>query len=266
MMISRIYKYLKRKLLKEKQYTFQGVYDSLEDAKSLTSNGYEDTNWIENMYHEAKEQLHEVEQKSTSLPIAKPGSRHHELLPFLLATISSNKEIYNVVDVGGGFGVSYINSMIYTNISKKIKFHIIETLPMYTKGKELFKENDNIYIYHSIPKDLQNIDVINIGSALQYVNNYSNYLQELLSMKPTYLLLTDHFMGEMKTYTTKQINMPGVEIAYQIFNLQEIVEIIAKQGYTLVYQSTNYQDHPFNVPVEYKVDSSCNLLFSRNKT
>ena len=75
-------------------------------------------------------------------------------------------------------------------------------------------------------------------------------------------MFADYFIGKAETYATKQVNIPNLAIPFWVFNLNEIISITSSKGYELVFKSTNYQkQHIFNIPEEYKVEDTCNLLF-----
>ena len=76
-------------------------------------------------------------------------------------------------------------------------------------------------------------------------------------------MLTNHYMGKTRTYASKQVNIPNIVIARWMFNLEEILKIVTTEGYNLVFKSTNFQAHNFDVPAEYKDVYSCNLLFKK---
>ena len=79
------------------------------------------------------------------------------------------------------------------------------------------------------------MDVVNIGSTLQYVRNYSDLLDSITEKTPRFILLTDYYMGEAETYATKQVNIPGLVIPLWIFHLKEIKNIITSKGYKYKY-------------------------------
>ena len=79
------------------------------------------------------------------------------------------------------------------------------------------------------------------------------------------MLIADNFMGAHKTYITAQVNMPGRRMPYRIFEMAEIINIFKENGYRLIYKSANYQPfHNFDdLPEEFRVSDSCNLLFTK---
>ena len=127
-------------------------------------------------------------------------------------------------------GTAYRSCATYTEV-ENLEIHIIETEAFYGKAKDLSKDNKHIYWYKAIPENLTEVDIVNIGSSLQYVRNYSELLDSLIEKNPRFILLTDYYMGEAETYATKQVNIPGLAIPLWVFNLKEIKNIITSKGY-----------------------------------
>lgn len=239
--------------------TFEGVYDKLDDVPML-NDGYRFQSWIETMCKTSEQAISDIEANTKMLPDASLKSRHYEFLPFLVSVLSKDKKKCTILDFGGGAGAGYIDCLRYTDLID-FEFHIVETSELFLEIKKTFQK-DKFFVYDSIP-DLKKVDIVNICSALQYLDNYSEVLVKLLEKNPRFVLLTNHYMGDNETYATKQVNVPNVVVPYLIFNLKKIIEIINSKGYSLVFKSTNPQNHRFAVPNEYKVEDSCNLLFSK---
>jgi putative methyltransferase (TIGR04325 family) len=239
--------------------TFEGVYDKLSDVPILNK-GYHFRPRIKAECKKSIKRMTETKKNKHLLPIALKGSRHNEFLPFLVSTFIKPKKKCKILDFGGGAAAGYIDCLRHTDFVD-FEFHIVETPELFLEAKDLFKD-DQVFMYDSIP-DIKQVDIVNIGSALQYIDNYSEILTKLLDKNPRFILLLNHFMGDNKTYATKQVNMPDFTMPYLIFNFEEIKKIITKKGYSLIFKSTNYQKLRFDVPDEYKVEDSCNLLFSK---
>ena len=246
-----------------KSKTFSGVYNKLNEVPML-NNAYRHQAWIEKICKNSQKAIADIAKDTKALPVALEESRHHEFLPFLVSILNNTKKRCKILDFGGGAGVGYIDCLRYTNLLD-FEFHIVETPELFSEAKSLFKSDERILMYDSMP-DLGEVDIVNIGSALQYIDNYSELLSELLDKNPRFVLLTNHYMGDNKTYATQQVNMPDVIVPYLIFNLKEITEQISSKGYSLVFKTTNSQNHRFDVPDKYKVENSCNLLFSKDSS
>ena len=112
---------------------------------------------------------------------------------------------------------------------------------------------------------IDSLDIVYLGSVLQYIQDYKKLLLSLIRKSPAFFLITDNFMGTHSTYATVEVNMAGRKMAYWIFQLNEIKEIFSSNGYQLIYSSKNHQPyHNFdNFPEKYQVHDSCNLLFQK---
>ena len=190
------------------------------------------------MYEGTKKDLANLGYNN-ALPEPLVGSTHHEILPFLVSALYKDGKQCKVLDFGGGMGTAYRSCATYTEV-ENLEIHIIETEAFFKKAKELFQDNQHVFRYKAIPENLTEVDVVNIGSSLQYVRNYSELLDSLTEKNPRFILLTDYYMGEAETYATKQVNIPGLAIPLWVFNLKEIKNIITSKGYKLVFKATNF--------------------------
>ena len=239
---------------------FEGVYQSLLDIKNATD--YDSRESSCNTYIGTIEKFKDFQHEKV-LPKSEIRSQICNLLPMLVATFLDKQNEITILDWGGGMGTSYINCLNSINCTN-IKYYVVDLMENIELGRKIFPKEYNIHFLENISA-LKKVDIVYVGSALQYIPNYRALLIELINKAPKYILLTDHFMGGAKTYATAQINMPGRRIAYWIFELKEIIQLFKEHNYNLIYRSVNYQPfHDFNnFPEYYRVDDSCNLLFSK---
>lgn len=248
-----------KKIRAFKNYTFEGVYENLDDVP-IKNKGHINKDWIEELCENANSIYSKID-KNQLLPPPFEGSTHHQLLPFLLSTILEKNKKIIILDFGGGTGTAIHACSTFSKIDN-LEIHIIETKEFVEISKKLIEDNLHVSWHDKLPNNLNKIDILNLGSSLQYVDNYKKKLMDLIEYKPTFILFTDYYMGKAKTYATKQVNIPELVIPLWVFNLNEIISITSSKGYELVFKSTNYQkQHIFNIPEEYKVEDSCNLLF-----
>ena len=245
-----------------KRNTFEGVYDRFDQIPGLTH--YDSKSSLECLETEIHNKL-EIHEAGSSLPVAHVLSQTTNLLPLLIASVN-NKPI-RVLDLGGGGGATYLDILESIQMSNVEYFvhDLPETMDM---GRRIFsKLNYKKYDIRFVDdwSYIDTLDIVYLGSALQYLPDYQTTLLDLIKMKPKWFLLTDYFMGEYPTYATAQVNMRGRRMAFRVFQLAEIVTTLANDTYQLVYKSTNYQPfHHFdNFPPECRIKDSCNLLFKR---
>ena len=168
-----------------------------------------------------------------------------------------------------GGGATYIDCL--SSIDMGWVNYYVHDLPETMKmGRKMFSEPQGINTLNTIRfvddiSEIDTIDIVCLGSVLQYLPDYTATLLSIIDKQPGYFFITDNFMGKYSTFATAQVNMPGRRIACWIFQLEEIVLLFGNNGYRLVYKSTNYQPfHHFdNFPAEYRVKDTCNLLFER---
>lgn len=255
-----------RIFMKNKQLPFkthEGIYEHLEDVQNATD--YDSPESLHNTYIETIRKF-EDSQDERLLPKSEIMSQINNFLPMIVAIfrvyIGKRKEI-TILDYGGGMGTSYIDCLNSINCVN-IRYYVVDLPGQIELGRKIFPQEYNIHFLENI-SGLKKVDLVYLGSVLQYILDYKPLLLELINKDPFLIFLTNHRMGNVKTYATAQVNMPGRRIAAWVIQLQEILSLFETNGYSLIYKSVNYQPfHRFdNIPEYYRVDDTCNLLFSK---
>jgi putative methyltransferase (TIGR04325 family) len=249
---------------KVNEKVFDGAYPHLISVPDLTEY---DTK--EALNTDRLDVFQEIEQYDSGqfLPASHIRSQITNLLPLLLASVSeTGKKI--ILDYGGGMGSSYINCLKMLDSSIEFSYFIQDLPETMAVGRQIFNETrpeDHRVRFIEDFSELSNIDIVYLGSVIQYLPDYKNVLLSMIKKQPEFVLITDNFMGRHPTYATAQVNMPSRRMAYWIFELKEIVDFFSDNGYKLLYKSSNHQPfHNFNnFHEEYRVADSCNLLFRR---
>ena len=238
---------------------FEGEYSSLSKVKER---GYNTLDSLENLYNETLRELND--NKHLKPHTSNAHNPIANLLPLVVALVGHKKEI-SILDFGGGMGRSYLrclSALQDSNIS--IDYHIVDLEDTIEYAMKIYPDNMDVHFHRDIPESLTDVDIVYLGSTLQYINAYQALIQRLAKLKPKYFFLTDYFTSQAETFATAQVNMKDRRIAYWIFNLREIVGLVEQQGYEKIYETRNHQ--PFqNFSNEFNIDDSCNLLFSRNE-
>jgi len=247
------------KFFRSEHYAFKGVYSNISEVP-IKNKGYKNNDYI----NQRSLQLNNLKDNFlqwSELPEAKSGSDHYQLLPFLVSVIKVKKKKIVILDFGGGAAEALIACYKHSLI-KDIDFHIVETTEFIKISKKLTNQINQLNWYDSIPNSLDNLDIVNIGSSLQYVSDYKNTLLDLIEHRPSYILFTDTFMGKKDAYATQQMNIKGLSFPVWIFNLDEIIKLLFRYDYELIFKSTNFQNElTFDVPNDFQVKDSVNLLF-----
>jgi putative methyltransferase (TIGR04325 family) len=196
------------------------------------------------------------------------------LLPFLAALVSANSKEHKVkiLDFGGGLGSTYLYVTSGCIERQIIDFFIVDSGNICRKGKELFKNDNKIHFYSSLPKDVQSFDIIHLGSSIQYVEDWKQLLRDFAKYNAEYILFADLPAGKIPTYATVQ-NYYESKIPYWFFNTNDIIDTMNTIDYTLLFKSAYIEKRlgkkqPLpqdNFPAEYRAGDSCNMLFIRNR-
>ena len=113
--------------------------------------------------------------------------------------------------------------------------------------------------------DLIHIDIIHMVSVLQYIEDYAALIRTLCAYKAKCFLFVRLSVGDVPTYATAQKNVPGMTLAYWFINVNEIIEVMSANGYSLIFKSASEQEYDQNnFPQQYRMGRTCNLLFSRD--
>ena len=240
--------------------TFEGVYNRLCEIHGTSYNSSETLEGIFSATEEAYEQYKSL----LRAPLVRPGTVP-SLLPLLISLIKIQKETVSVLDFGGGMGISYIDCLQSIG-PDGLEFHIVDLEDVQEKGKQIFEKKYNVRFYSDIAL-IGRIDVVHIGGSLQYIDNYRSLMKRLIELEPGFIFFTNTPMGKAPTYATAQVNMKGLRIPCWIFQLDEIVELMGKSGYRLVYKTYNDIALDFgDIPDSHRAEFSLNLLFSRDAT
>ncbi|HJO92904.1 MAG TPA: methyltransferase, TIGR04325 family [Victivallales bacterium] len=258
-----INKFTKKNKKQSQKSPFSGVYKQLDEIKTI-GNGYSNEEWMNNIYQELSAKLEKI-KKVKFLDNANANNNIKNLLPLLIATFSEQKKC-RIFDFGGGAGISYIDCLQYNN-SFKLEFYILETNPMCNVGTRLFKNNQKVTFMTDFTEELPPIDIVHIGSSLQYVADYKKVLSNIIKLAPEFIFFVDTWFAQNSTFATQQVNMKNVTIPIWIFSYQEIINLMEANNYRLIYKTPNYQPihnmDNFEDGLIFK--DSFNLLFEKNK-
>jgi putative methyltransferase (TIGR04325 family) len=135
----------------------------------------------------------------------------------LVISILSQKKVLRVVDFGGGCGAHYFLANHFFNGSIQFAWHVVETHTMVQKGKLL--EDGQLKFFEDINEAIEashGVDLCLSSSALQYVPNPLQVLDEILQCAAEYIFLTrlpllEHNLGPIITIQTSKYsgNGPG---------------------------------------------------------
>jgi putative methyltransferase (TIGR04325 family) len=229
---------------------FEGVYLNWDEVPTVGSD-HQDDQWAYTVSDTTQSLINLNE--SNFVPAGVTGEV--ALLPLIAALAPAPLRI---IDWGGATGFGFL-SVIYGAIDRIEKYVVVEYPRVCKEGALLFKDT-RISFVDEIPQEA--FDLVLLGSSLQYAKDYKKILKQLAG--PRYILLTKTPAGDNVTFVTCQVNLPGKKHPYWIFNINELVSILAELGYKLIFKSAiSWDIDQSEFEPQYRVGRCCNLLFEK---
>ena len=239
---------------------WEGIYSTFDEAP-VDDKVFNSDKWLKKQV----KTISNILQEETIAPI----SRNYPLTSVVAMFLRNNKSI-KVLDYGGGLGKEYLNLINSINSRFKIEFTIVETDEIVKQGRVLFKDDSNINFSEKIPEEKNVFDLIHVGSSLQYVEDWREFISRLVSLGPEYLLLSDVLAGDIPSFVTVQLYY-GENIRVQFLNKKELFSFLREFEYELILEElydgdifSNNEPLPMNnFPPEYQLKYSQNYIFSK---
>lgn len=185
------------------------------------------------------------------------------LLPLAVAAAAQSGRPVRVLDFGGGMGISYVDVRAAVAQAIEVDYLIVETARVCEVGRQFYRPMDRVKFIDSLPETVDPIDVVYVRSALQYIEDYAAILRRLLRYRPRRVLFVELSAGDIPTYATAQLNVPGSVIPYWFHNIDEILAIAGEEGYTPLLRMSAVRRLPRQeVPRSHQLARACHLLLA----
>ena len=238
-------------------FIWDGVYANFGDVPTA-GQGFASEAWLEDMERYTRAAVDALRNDRAS--VAPNVPQYHALLSLLVA---SSRPV-RVLDFGGGMGVGFANVRRSIAGGMPVEYLVVDNEESCERGRRLLKDFPSVRFMSELPRDGESVDVMVLSGVLQFVEEYEKLLSELAVFKPTHWLFTFLPAGEIPTFASAQLNVPGSVLPVWFFNLDELVHKIEALGYELVFKSA--LDRVFdmsNFPLTHQLPRQCNLLFRR---
>lgn len=138
-----------------------------------------------------------------------------------------------IVDFGGGVGQMYHRFLNFSNLSEKVKWHIIEVPSAVKLGKKRAVENKSTHLLFSTElKEAPECDILHSAGCLQYMNNAAPWILETVRKLPRWIIINKIILTDKNTFWTLQNFSSGVT-PYQIYNKKNFISYFKDHGYTM---------------------------------
>jgi putative methyltransferase (TIGR04325 family) len=212
--------------------------------------------------------------KSADLPIGRYSELQSGLIPeqshiLIPSFILNNFGSGAVLDFGGGAGNTYFGVSGFLRNLQDVRWYVFdENRPLYDVGVHYAKHrtakniSDNLFFTDILP-DVK-IDLINISSTLQYIDDWCGLIAGLVGKYcPTYFVLTRTLAGNIAPFVTRQ-DVHGKSTPCRFLNVQEISCVLGALGYEeiLNYPGGSIDSSQFDgIPVSRHISRCVDLVF-----
>jgi putative methyltransferase (TIGR04325 family) len=241
---------------------WEGIYDRFSDVP-IKSDDLTNKQWTDGLRKKVGQEL-----KNGSSFLAYNASLLAPTVAVLKSELRASK--LRVIDFGGGLGATYVQMVDSLVDAEYLEYHVIELENISDFGAQEFI-NDHKITFHSAPPELNDVDIIHVGSTLQYLDDWRGAIESLAAYTPKYWLYTDLTAGEISTYVSVQ-RYYDLRIPVWFFNIHEVISEMTQYRFSLLL-NTRFNGAILgktegcpqeNFPVNYRLGYSRNLLFVRD--
>lgn len=189
----------------------------------------------------------------------------HECLSLVAATASAGRPRLSVVDFGGGAGSAFVQLISSLSPSVELECVVVDSGEFAARGRDLFGTDPRIRFVTTLADAPSRPDIVYLNSVLPYIDDYAQLLGQLAALQPRFILLARLAAGNIPTFASRQLNVPGRVFAYWFLNLDEVIGILQRSGYAIA--SHSYGEHEYdlsNLPETHRVGRFRNVLFARS--
>lgn len=242
-------------------YIWEGIYTSFNEV-AISQDSFNEDIWIQLLLESLTTTISSL---SSNQPIPGVNTDEKNLLPFLISMEhGNNKRPVSIIDFGGGLGIDFLIAQKKVGRGVIEKYYIIEKAQVNQLGTEIYKNEDIVTFGQEVP--CVKYDIIYMDSSLQYVENWQDLICTLAKCQPDYFLFVRTPVGDIPTYVSAQVNMPGMTMPYKFFNFSQFTAVMSSFGYDLIFSSNSDRKYEQNnFPPAYRLGNARSMLFMRVK-
>lgn len=248
---------------------WKGVYRSFEEAGG-DYDAFETEIWINNQKNKVKREYEGLEKPQQ---ITKGATARDYPLPLIVSMLLTQQEKVSVLDFGGGMGAQYLELISkLPNAKDSVNFLVVDGGKTLENIPEEMRAYANLSFYESLESLNDEVDILHIGSTLQYIEDWKGLLTFLIKkFNPNYFVFSDLLAGDIPTFVSHQI-FYNKRIPHLFLNLEEFIGFFTEElGFQLSYKAKYI--HPilnqekifpnYALPEKYRIDRTMNMYFTK---
>lgn len=208
---------------------FIGKYSTWEEALSV-ADGYD----AEAIYEKTCKAALEVKNGNAKYErdscLFYDEEKYYELL-YLVERVINETGKAQILDFGGGLGSMYFQHIDYFKVRNNISWTVVEQSDFVTFGRENL-ENEQLHFKDKID-DVKDFNLAILGSVLQYIENYQDYLDSIFAVNPKYIFIDRTPMSSATWITVEKVHKPIYEASYplHVFDNNQFRVLFENHGY-----------------------------------
>jgi len=240
---------------------WEGVYESFAEAGG-DFDAWESDIWLNKQISRTYEAL---EAYTTDTFFSKDYP-----LPMVVSMALIQKSSLSVLDFGGGMGVQYLETIGKVPEAKeKMHYYVVDGLKSIAGRPRALDQFNNLHFFDNLKEVPSSIDIIHIGSTLQYIETWQDFLTGLNDkFKPQYLVFSDLLAGDIPTFVSHQLFYEK-RIPHLFLNWPFFKKFVDDMGFSLIFSSQfihkilNQEDvmPNFSLPEAYRIDRGRHAVF-----
>jgi len=242
---------------------WEGIYNSFAEAGG-DSDAFNSDIWIDKQKSRILKALEDCHTKNT---VSKDYP-----LPLVVAMALAQKEQLKILDFGGGMGLQYLEMIAKVPDSQSnVDYFVVDGKSSIDNRPTKLNQFSRLYFLQDFNDINSAVDIIHIGSTLQYIEGWQELLQSLVDkFRPKYFVFSDLLAGDVPTFVSHQIFYEK-RIPHMFLNLSDFCDFMTKKfNMNLLFKTKfirlilNQEEifPNFALPEKYQIDRSCNLVFA----
>jgi len=241
---------------------WEGVFNSFDEAGG-NLDAFDSERWISKQQSLACEAIAKIDEGG-SLTKDYP-------LPLVVAMLLDAHKKISILDFGGGMGIQYFDLIAKVPAAKeKVHYVIVDGESTLENKPSELSEFQNLIFKASLDEVDKTIDIIHIGSTLQYIENWRSLLAHLCErFTPKYFVFSDLLAGDVPTFVSHQIYYEK-RIPSQILSIKDFCDELVSKNFYISFASNfsakilgSTELPNINLPNEYRLKYTKNIVFTK---
>lgn len=253
----------------QEESIWNGVYGRFEDVPEQGDAVFNDDLWVVRQRERVLRILSGV-RSGVSIP---DGAESRDYpLPAMVSALLARQNKVRIIDFGGAMGQTYLDLLSkIPNAENAIDHIVVETSAVVQNIPEPVRAFSNLSFVDDVKKIAGKADVVHIGSALQYIDDWQGLLNDLVDQfDPELFVLSDLLVGDVPSFVTAQTYY-GRVIRVRFINMDDFLEYWSSGNYGMIYRAyfkpligDGYFPNQA-LPETHRLKKPCHLVFAKRR-